>query len=106
MVDGANSWQQFVSVTLPGIRPVAVFVLITSTIGCFQLFELPYLMLNNGSGPDKAGLTIVMYLYNTGFVTGDLGYASAVGWCLALGILAISLLQMRLTGAWKREGER
>jgi ABC-type sugar transport system permease subunit len=100
-VDGANSWQQFLAVTLPGIRPVAIFVLITSTIGSFQLFELPYIMLNNGSGPNQAGLTIVMYLYNSGFVTGDLGYASAVGWTLALGVLIISLAQARLTGAWK-----
>jgi ABC-type sugar transport system permease subunit len=100
-VDGANAWQQFWAVTLPGIRPVAIFVLITATIGSFQLFELPYIMLNNSSGPNKAGLTIVMYLYNSGFVTGDLGYASAVGWTLALGVLLISLLQAKLTGAWK-----
>jgi len=103
-VDGANSWNTFLAVTLPGIRPVAVFVLISSTIGSFQLFELPYIMLNNSSGPNKAGLTIVMYLYNTGFVTGDLGYASTVGWTLALGVLVISLLQMRLTGALKGTG--
>jgi ABC-type sugar transport system permease subunit len=100
-VDGANAWQQFRAVTLPSIRPVAIFVLITATIGSFQLFELPYIMLNNGSGPNKAGLTIVMYLYQTGFVTGDLGYASAVGWTLALGVLVISLIQARVTGAWK-----
>jgi ABC-type sugar transport system permease subunit len=100
-VDGANAWQQFWAVTLPSIRPVAIFVLITATIGSFQLFELPYIMLNNGSGPNKAGLTIVMYLYQTGFVTGDLGYASAVGWTLALGVLVISLIQARVTGAWK-----
>ncbi len=102
-VDGANGWQQFFAVTLPGIRPVAIFVLITATIGSFQLFELPYIMLNNGSGPNKAGLTIVMYLYNSGFVTGDLGYASAVGWTLALGVLIISLAQARLTGALSRD---
>jgi ABC-type sugar transport system permease subunit len=42
-----------------------------------------------------------MYLYNSGFVTGDLGYASAVGWTLALGVLLVSLVQARLTGAWK-----
>ena len=36
-----------------------------------------------------------------GFMTGDLGYASAVGWVLALGLLAVSLLQMRATGTWK-----
>jgi ABC-type sugar transport system permease subunit len=100
-VDGANPWQQFWAVTLPSIRPVAIFVLITATIGSFQLFELPYIMLNNCSGPNKAGLTIVMYLYQTGFVTGDLGYASAVGWTLALGVLVISLIQARVTGAWK-----
>ena len=100
-VDGANLWQQFVAVTLPGIRPVMVFVLVTTTLGSLQLFELPYILLGNASGPDKAGLTIVMYLYQSGFVSGDLGYASAVGWTLALGMLAISLLQIRLTGAGK-----
>ncbi|MCS6950370.1 MAG: sugar ABC transporter permease [bacterium] len=100
-VDGANAWHQFWAVTLPGIKPVAVFVLVMSTIGSFQLFELPWIMLNNSAGPDQAGLTIVMYLYQTGFVTGDLGYASTVGWTLALGVLMISLFQMRVTGAWK-----
>jgi ABC-type sugar transport system permease subunit len=100
-VDGANAWHQFRAVTLPGIRPVAVFVLVTATIGSFQLYELPWLMLNSSSGPNKAGLTIIMYLYQTGFVAGDLGYASAVGWTLAVGMLVISLIQMRITGAWK-----
>ncbi|MBV9469237.1 MAG: sugar ABC transporter permease [Abitibacteriaceae bacterium] len=104
-VDGANTRQQFWAVTLPGIRPVAIFVLLTSTIGSFQLFDLPYILLNNGPGPNQSGLTIVMYLYNTGFVTGDLGYASAVGWTLALGVLLISLIQLRVTGAFKGENE-
>jgi ABC-type sugar transport system permease subunit len=40
-----------------------------------------------------------MYLYINGYVSGDLGYASAVGWTLALGLLAVSLLQLRLSGA-------
>jgi ABC-type sugar transport system permease subunit len=100
MVDGANAWQQFWNVTLPSIKPVAVFVLVTSTIGSFQLFELPYILLNGG-GPNNAGMTVVMYLYQNGFVTGDLGYASAVGWTLAIVVLVISLLQVRLTGTWK-----
>jgi ABC-type sugar transport system permease subunit len=101
LIDGANAWGQFWAVTLPGIKPVAVFVLVTATIGSFQLFELPYILLGNTPGPDNAGLTVVMYLYDNGFITGDLGYASAVGWVLAIGILAISLIQMRITGAWK-----
>jgi ABC-type sugar transport system permease subunit len=101
-VDGANAFQQFLHVTLPGIKPVAVFVVVLSTIGSFQLFELPYLLLNQGGGPDNAGLTVVMYLYQNGFEVGDLGYASAIGWTLAFGVLCISLTQMALTGAWKR----
>ncbi len=100
-VDGASPWHQFLAVTLPGIRPVAVFVLITATIGSLQLFELPYVLLGNGAGPNKSGLTIVMYLFQTGFLSGDLGLASAIGWTLAIGILGISLVQMRVTGAWK-----
>lgn len=101
MVDGASGWQQFRAVTVPGIKPVAVYVLVMATIGSLQLFELPYTMLQQSAGPDRAGLTIVMYLYQNGYVSGDLGYASAVGWTLALGILTISLIQMRVTGAWK-----
>jgi ABC-type sugar transport system permease subunit len=102
-VDGAGPFQRFVHVTLPSIKPVAVFVVVLSTIGSFQLFELPYLMLRNGPGPEQAGLTVVMYLYQYGFEAGDLGYASVVGWSLALGVLGISLLQMRLAGTWKKE---
>lgn len=102
-VDGAGPWQRFRHVTLPGIRPVAVFVVVLSTIGSFQLFELPYLMLRNTAGPDQAGLTIVMYLYQKGFEAGDLGYASAVGWTLAVGVLCLSLVQMRVGGSWRRE---
>lgn len=102
-VDGANRWKQFLHVTLPGIRPVAVFVVVLSTIGSFQLFELPYLMLENTSGPDNSGLTAVMYLYQNGFESGDLGYASTIGWSLAIAVLLLSLVQMRLSGTWKRE---
>lgn len=103
MVDGANPWQQFWAVTMPAIKPVAVFVLVTATLGSFNLFELPYLLLGNSAGPKNAGLTIVMYLYNNGFSTGDLGYASAVGWTLAIGLLIISLIQVRVTGVANRD---
>lgn len=102
-VDGAGGWQQFRAVTLPGIKPVVVFTLLTSTIGSFQLFELPYILLNQTAGPNNSGLTVVMYLYRFGFVTGDLGYASTVGWTLAFMVLLISLVQLRLTGATRSE---
>jgi ABC-type sugar transport system permease subunit len=83
-------------VTVPAIRPVAGFVVLLSIIGSFQLFELPYLMLNGGAGPDNRGLTVVMYLYQVGFETGDLGYASAIGWTLTLILLGFTIGQRLL----------
>lgn len=92
-VDGANAWQRFVNVTLPAIKPVAAFVVLLSLIGSFQLFELPYLMLNESAGPNNQGLTLVMYLYQQGFDRGDLGYASAVGWVLAAVLFIFAIVQ-------------
>jgi ABC-type sugar transport system permease subunit len=102
-VDGATPWQRFRHVTLPGIRPVAALVVILATIGSFQLFELPYVLLGQGPGPANAGLTIVMYLYINGFDAGDLGYASTVGWALAFGLLLLALVQMRLSARWDKD---
>ncbi len=92
-VDGAGPFARFIHVTVPAIRPVAGFVVLLSIIGSFQLFELPYLMLNGGAGPDNRGLTVVMYLYQVGFETGDLGYASAIGWTLTLILLGFTIGQ-------------
>jgi ABC-type sugar transport system permease subunit len=93
VIDGAGPISRFRHVTLPAIRPVAGFVVLTSIIGSFQLFELPYLMLNQTAGPDNRGLTIVMYLYQVGFEVGDLGYASAIGWGLAIILVACTIVQ-------------
>jgi ABC-type sugar transport system permease subunit len=101
-LDGAGRWQLFWHITVPGIKPVAVFVVLMSTIGSFQLFELPFVLLK-GAGPGNSGLTIVMYLYQTGFSTGDLGYASTIGWVLVVIILAVSLVQAKIAGLWRRE---
>jgi ABC-type sugar transport system permease subunit len=97
-VDGAGPWQRFRHVIVPAIKPVALFVVVMSTIGSFQLFELPYALLDGTGGPDNAGLTIVMYLYQHAFEAGDLGTGAAVGWILTLIIFALSLAQIRLSG--------
>ncbi|MCA3005251.1 MAG: carbohydrate ABC transporter permease [bacterium] len=96
-IDGAGPWARFRLVTLPAIRPVAGFVVLLSVIGSFQLFELPYLMLNSSAGPENRGLTIVMYLYQTGFEIGDLGYASAIGWVLAVLLVVCAVAQRLLS---------
>lgn len=98
-LDGAGPLGRFFAVTLPSIAPIAGFVTLLSIIGSLQLFELPWLMLGGGSGaagagagPENRGLTIVTYLYLQGFEQGDLGYASAVGWMLALGLIVLAVL--------------
>jgi len=95
-IDGANTWQKFLHVILPEIAPVMRFVMLLSLIGSFQLFELPFILLN-GPGPENRGLTVVMYLYQYGFEVGDLGYASAIGWTLALVLMGLTLLQRQLS---------
>lgn len=98
-VDGASRWQRFWHVTLPAMRPVASFVVLLSLIASFQLFELPFVLFNSSPGPNNQGLTAVMYLYITGFEVGDLGYASTISWVLGLIMVAIVVLQQRLSPA-------
>ena len=100
-IDGANPLQVFWNVTLPSMKHVVVFVVVTSIIGSFQLFELPMALLpsSNGRGPDNAGLTVISYLYEIGFSQGDLGLGSAIGWVVALIILTVSVAQIRLSRA-------
>ncbi len=99
-IDGANAWQVFWAVTFPAIKPVATFVVIMSTIGSYQLFELPFALLQ-GNGPKNSGLTIVGYLYQYAFDSGDLGTGAAIGWLLVLVIFVISMIQLRVSGTLK-----
>jgi ABC-type sugar transport system permease subunit len=100
-VDGAGRWSQFWHVTFPGIRPVLVFLILVGTIGSFQVFELPYVLFRPTVPP--TAVTIVMYLFQTGFESGDIGYASAIGWALVLMILIVSLIQLRVTGLFRED---
>lgn len=95
-VDGAGPWHRFLNVTIPAIRPVASFVVLLSLIGSFQLFELAWVLLNNSGGPNDQGLTVVMYLYQKGFIQFDLGSASAIGWLLAVLLMLFAVVQHRV----------
>lgn len=98
-IDGAGPWGKLRHVVFPSVKPVATFVILLSMIGSLQLFELPYILLESSGGPDNKGLTIVMYLYQNGFDLGDLGFASAIGWVLALILIGLALVQVKLTRA-------
>ena len=100
-VDGANRWQSFVNVTLPGLRPILIFVVIMSILNSLQLFDVPFVLLD-GEGPGGHGRTIVMYLYQK-FETSELGLACATGWTLAVLIFAVTMAQLRLMRAFGDE---
>jgi len=106
MIDGANRWQNFRHVTLPMLRPTIAFVTTFAIIGSYNLFAEPVLLLGDTSGgPRNAGLTITMFLYNTGFRELKFGYASAVGYSLAVIICTLTLVQLALTRGLSRNGE-
>jgi multiple sugar transport system permease protein/raffinose/stachyose/melibiose transport system permease protein len=94
MLDGANAFQRFWHVTLPALRPALAFTTVIGTINALQLFDLNYVMTSGG--PVFHTESIVMYLYQRGFVDFRLGYASAIAWVLFLLILAVSVLQLRM----------
>jgi len=94
-IDGANVWQLFLHVTLPGLRTTTVFVAVMSTIGYLQFFAEPYVMTNKG-GPLNSTMSIVLYMYNQGFKFFQLGYASALAYILFGIIFAFTFLQIRL----------
>lgn len=100
-IDGANNWQVFVHIILPALKPVMTFVVVISTIGAFQLFELPYALLRGTAGPANSGMTIVRYLFHSGFQIGDLGTAAAVGWILAFIIFTFAMIQIKISGTLK-----
>ena len=102
-IDGANRFQVFWYVTLPSMRHVVIFVVVTSIIGSYQLFELPLTLFpeSQGKGPDNSALTVINYLYEVGFNKGDLGLGSAVGWVVAIIIFCLSLFNIKLSGAAK-----
>lgn len=93
-IDGANKWQQFFYITLPGLKPILLFVSVMLGIGYLQLFEEPYML--TGGGPLNSTLSIVLYLYQKGFRAFEFGYASSVAFILFLMIFGLTYIQMRL----------
>ena len=93
-MDGAGAWGQFIHITMPSLRPTLLFAMIIATINGLQLFDLNYVMTNGG--PLFHTESVVMYLYQRGFIDFRMGYATAIAWILFLVIMVISFAQLRL----------
>lgn len=80
LVDGANGWQMFRFITLPLIKPVMIYVLVTSLVGGMQMFDIPYLLTDGRGSPANAILTnnILMYMKFRSN-QGHLGAAASIG---------------------------
>lgn len=93
-IDGAGKWAEFRHVTLPGLRPTILFIVVTSTIGYLQLFEEPFVMTDGG--PLDKTLSIAMYTYQQGFEFFHQGYAAAISYVLFLIVAVVAVVQFRL----------
>ncbi|RUT02500.1 sugar ABC transporter permease [Dulcicalothrix desertica PCC 7102] len=92
-LDGANAWQQFWHVTLPGLRPTLIFVIITTVIFTLRSFEQVYVM--TGGGPLNSTNLLVFYIYQEAFAQFDFGYAAAAATVLLAITLVLVYLQLR-----------
>ncbi len=94
-VDGANSWQQFWNITIPGLRGTIKYVIMITMIQAMKLFTQPYVMTQGG--PKNATKTLVYYIYTQGFQKGNFGYACAIAAVFFVIVVTMSLLMKRIT---------
>ncbi len=95
-IDGAGAWQRFRHITLPLLRPTALFVLVTMVIFMFQVFTAVYVMTEGG--PLHATDVIVYHIYRNAWEYLRMGYASAMAWVLFAIVFLVTLVQFRWLG--------
>lgn len=94
-VDGASSWQKITRITLPLMRPILIYVLVTSVIGGLQMFDESHLVFK--SVPGDATVTMVKYLYDSAFERFQFGYAAAVAYGIFVIIIVASVFSLTVT---------
>ena len=101
-IDGANAWQKFRHITVPLLKPTTIYVLTISIYGGLAMFvESKMLFANTETG--NKGLTIVGYLYRVGIRKANYGLGSAIGIVLLVLTLLVNVIQLILTGFFKKE---
>lgn len=93
-LDGANGGRLLSRITMPLLKPVLLFVVITNTIGAFQMFGQAFLLTRGG--PELSTRGIVQYIYETAFNNYRLGYGAAMSWMLFAVIAVLALIQFRI----------
>jgi ABC-type sugar transport system permease subunit len=107
-IDGANAFQRTMAITIPLLMPIITFVIITTMIGCFQIFEEPFMIFTitgkQVGGPDYSVLTGIWYFYETAF-QGKFrnGYGASIAVCLFAIIAVISFVVNRIIAGKKED---
>lgn len=100
-IDGAGAFQRLRYVTIPGLKPMIVFVVTVLTYGGLRMFGESYVLWTNGNTPNNIGTTIVLYIYRTAFARYQTGYAAAMSALLFVVLFIINLLYIRFLGIGK-----
>ena len=103
-IDGAKPFQIFTRITMPTIKPIFIYVLITSLIGGLQMFDVPQVLTNAKGSPDRTSMTLIMFL-NNHLYSKNYGMAGALSVILFIITAALSLVVFFiLTGSGKKRG--
>ena len=94
-IDGSDSWKKHIDITLPLMRPYLFLVAVISAISATKVFEEIFIMTQGG--PRNSSKTVVYYLYERAFQDLDISYACTIGLVLFLGILGLSIINLKLT---------
>lgn len=86
-IDGATRLQIMKNITIPSIKPILMYVMVTGLIGGLQLFDIPFLITDGKGFPEGSLNTMIVYIYNMAFVYRNYGYASALSFVLFLLIM-------------------
>ncbi|MCG0593323.1 sn-glycerol-3-phosphate transport system permease protein UgpA [Lactiplantibacillus plantarum] len=99
-IDGASAWQKLRYITIPYLRPITTYVLLTGIIGTFQMFDQAYIFSNGSGGPDNSTLTIALMVYQYAFGSmNTMGYACTLAIVLTVIIFVVSRLTEKLNGS-------
>ncbi|RSK25933.1 sugar ABC transporter permease [Bacillus sp. HMF5848] len=93
-IDGANGIYKFLYITLPSLKPITMFLVITTTIQAFKLIVQPMVM--TGGGPDYATMTVLQYIYEYGYRHRNIGYASAITLVFTVMLVVVSIIIKKL----------
>ena len=99
-IDGANTLQKFTNITVPYLKPITTYVLLTGIIGTLQMFDQAYIFSNGSGGPANSTLTVSLMVYRYAFGTNNaMGYAACIAIILALVIMAVSMIAEKLNNS-------